>query len=117
MFCLCYRCKKNNVYNSSIDHAYNDEKASVYSQLRLTCGITTNELMNQTELCKATKYFTCYACSLKCCSRKNLEHHMQNDHKISMKCAVTSYSKEMEISESMNHPPNEDPHEGFRKVR
>ena len=89
--------------NSAIDHVYNDEKISEFSQ----CGIKTNKLINQTELCEATKSFRCSACSFKCCSKNNLEYHMQNDHKISMKCAVTLDSKEKEISKSMNHPSNE----------
>ena len=57
---------------STIDPVYNNNKVSEFSQ----CGITTNELMNQTELCKAKK-----------------SYYVKNDHKISMKSAVTSDSK------------------------
>ena len=89
--------------NSTINHVHNDKKVSEFSQ----CGITTNELMNQTELCEATKSFTCSACSLKCCSKNNLEHHTHNDHKISINCAVTSKLKEKEMSKSMNYSSNE----------
>ena len=127
-FRLCYSCKKIKSTNSMIQQVNNDKKVSKYSQLSTNCGITTNELMNQTELCKATPSFTCSTCSFKCCSRNNFEYHMQNHHKISMKCSVISYSKEMEISESMNHLSIErSSHtfskrerrrfEGFRKVK
>ena len=86
-----------------IDHVDNDKKVSEYSQLCLKCGITTNELMNQTELCKATKSFTCAACSFKCCSRNNLTYHMQNDHKVSINYAILWDYKEREIFKSLNN--------------
>ena len=101
LFCVT-DVKKTMSNNISIDHVYNDETVPQHSQLCLKCGITTNELMNQTELCKATKSFTCSACSFKCCSRMNLEHHMQNDHKMSIN-AITSDSNVKEMSKSMNN--------------
>ena len=92
--------------NSTIDHIYNKKKVSEYSQLCLNCSITTNELINQTELCKAAKSFTCSACSFKCCSRNNLEYHMQNDHKVSINYAIPWDSKERETFKSMNNSSN-----------
>ena len=89
--------------DSTINHVYNDKKISIYSQLCLNCGITLNESMKRIDLCKATKSFTCSACSFKCCNKNNLECHMQNDHKISSNYDVTSNSKEKEITEAMNN--------------
>ena len=103
--------------NNTIDHVSNDKKVSEDSQLCLKCGITTNELMNQTEVCKATKSFECSACSFKCCSKNNLEYHMQNDHKIPMKCAVTSDSKEEEMSKSINNSLKERSPRRFSKSK
>ena len=68
------------------------------SELCFNCGIATNKLTNQTELCKAPKSFTCSACSFKCCSKNNLKYHMQYNHKISINYVATSDSNEKEMS-------------------
>ena len=93
--------------NSTIDQVNNDKNVLEYSQLCLNCGIATHDLNNQTDLCKETKSFTCSACSFKCCSRNNLEYHMQNDHKVSINYAIPWDSKEREIFKSMNNFSNE----------
>ena len=98
--------KKTMSNSNTLDHVSNDKKVLEYSQLCFNCGITTIELMNQTEMCKATKSFECSACSFKCCTKNNLEYHMENDHKISINYAVTSDSKKQDSSKSINNSSN-----------